>query len=508
MTTSRAASTLTAPVLLLGPWSRGRSYGVLKKSNARDLDSADEALLGDFALALTSWAKRSTGEFICAFPLRSGIAVCRARHMGEGELGPVAQAAVVVAPASLPLQRLIGQLPDPAAEGVGDSDIYLDLGRSPKTAPIVDPGLAWADQLIAVVDEPEAALQGLLDGVTPPEQAPRLNGWATTADLPATGQFNPAELFRLIVHPGTLPAARPRRATGVLKGGRLTIEETPPPDSWAAWSLLRSDPVARHATEAAPWQLDWAEAPAADVVAFAAIAACKRLDAPGRVKLLRALASLAVAAKGDLRVGLEGGFNETLAALVRAAEPDAVAGYIRGLSDGEARFTPAIEHGIAAAAATPAVLSRLTEPALLRLGAAGLLDVLAGDDWVADVKALRALGETAVISLLADAAAKARDSERARRLAALLTVAAADPAWKRPGLGAAVATLLALEPSPSDRLLAHPELMSAVLKRDPGLWPAVSARAVRPALTAAQGAAEFKRALAAALMAEAFGSAA
>ena len=93
-------------------------------------------------------------------------------------------------------------------------------------------------------------------------------------------------------------------------------------------------------------------------------------------------------------------------------------------------------------------------------------------------------------------------------IAALPAVAASDPAWSRTGVAAAVRTLTDLPPSPSDRLLAHPDLMAAVLKTAPDLWPQVSARAVRPALTQAEGAAEFKRALAAALMAESFGSAA
>ena len=61
MSPQRSASTISAPVVVLGPWSRGRSYGVLKKSPGRELDRAHETLLGDFALALASWAKREKG---------------------------------------------------------------------------------------------------------------------------------------------------------------------------------------------------------------------------------------------------------------------------------------------------------------------------------------------------------------------------------------------------------------------------------------------------------------
>ena len=516
MSPQRSVSTISAPVVVLGPWSRGRSYGVLKKSPGRELDRAHETLLGDFALALASWAKREKGEFVCCFPLggKGGAAIARVRHMGEEELGPVALAAVVlVGPEAVAamggrLHRLIDQLPDPALPETGDAAVTLDLTRAPTATPVPDPGLAWADQIVAVNRGAEEVLQAMLEGVVPVEQAPRIDGWATTAALPENGQFSPAGFFRLMVHEGALPAARPRRATGSVTGGKLTIEETPPPPAWQAWSTLAAAPATRVAVQAAPWDRSWTETPAADVVAFAAIAACKRLDAGGRVALLLAVADLAAGSKGALRAGLEGGFTETLAALVRAAEPAAAAGYIRALSAAPRPLTPAIERGVAAAAASPQVLSRLTEPSLLRLSAGGLLELLAGDDWVADAKALRALGEAAVVPLLADAAARAGASEPARRLAALLAVAASDPAWSRTGVAGAVGILAGLAPSPSDRLLAHPDLMAAVLKTAPELWPAVSARAVRPALAQAQGAAEFKRALAAALMAEAFGSAA
>ena len=511
MSPQRSASTISAPVVVLGPWSRGRSYGVLKKSPGRELDRAHETLLGDFALALASWAKREKGEFVCCFPLggKGGAAIARVRHMGEEELGPVALAAVVlVGPEAVAamggrLHRLIDQLPE-----TGDAAVTLDLTRAPTATPVPDPGLAWADQIVAVNRGAEEVLQALLEGVVPVEQAPRIDGWATTAALPENGQFSPAGFFRLMVHEGALPAARPRRATGSVTGGKLTIEETPPPPAWQAWSTLAAAPATRVAVQAAPWDRSWTEPPAADVVAFAALAACKRLDAAGRVALLLGVADIATASKGALRAGLEGGFNETLAALVRAADPAAAAGYIRALSAAPRPLTPAIERGVAAAAASPQVLSRLTEPSLLRLSAGGLLELLAGDDWVADAKALRALGEAAVVPLLTDAAARAAASEPARRLAALLAVAASDPAWSRTGVAAAVRTLADLPPSPSDRLLAHPDLMAAVLKTAPDLWPQVSARAVRPAIAQAQGAAEFKRALAAALMAESFGSAA
>jgi len=514
MTSTRAASTISAPVVLLGPWSRGRSYGVLRQSPGRALDPAVQALLGDFALALASWAKRDKGEFVCAFPLggKGGAAVARVRHMGEEELGPVALAAVVLvgpeAAASGRLHRLLGQLPDPANDAAGEAEVRLDLAAPAAVQPIADPGLAWADQIVSTASNAEATLAALLEGVSPAEQAPRLTGWASTAALPENGQFSPATLFRLMVHEGALPAARPRRATGSVAGGKLTIEAAAPPASWRAWAAMAAAPATRLAVEAAPWQVAWAEAPASDVVAFAAIAACKRLDSAGRVALLLGIADLAASAEGEARAGLEGGFNETLAALVRAAEPADAAGYIRALSDSPGHRTAAIERGVAAAAASPQVLSRLTEPSLLRLSAGGLLDLLAGDDWVADLKALRALGEAALTPLLNDAAARAGASKPARRLTALLAVAAADPAFKRPAVGAAVEALLALPAAPADRLLAHPDLMAAILKAAPRLWPAVSARAVRPALVGAQGAAEFKRALGAALMAEAYGSAA
>ncbi|MBX7250036.1 MAG: hypothetical protein K1X35_13455, partial [Caulobacteraceae bacterium] len=438
-------------MVLLGPWSRGRSYGVLKKSPGRDLEPAHQALLGDFALALANWAKRETGEFVCAFPLggRGGAAVIRARRLGEEELGPVAMAAALILPAEVAaegrLHRFLSQVPDPADPSAGEAEALVDPAAPAPAPPVSNPGLAWADQIVALSGDPEAALGALLEGVEPPEQAPRLDGWASTAALPENGQFSPAALFRLITHAGTLPAARPRRTAGTLEAGRLAIEAAPPPVSWQAWTALRGAPAARTAAEAAPWQPAWAGAPPADVVAFAAIAACKRLDAAGRVTLLLALADLAAASPSrPLREGFEGGFSETLAALVRAADPADAAGYIRALAGAPAPLTPAIERGVAAAAASPQVLSRLTEPSLLRLGAGGLIDELAAGEWIADVKALRALGPATLASLLAAAAARAGASEPARRLTALLAVAAADPAGDGKAVAPAVEALLAL----------------------------------------------------------------
>lgn len=516
MSSKRAPGSTQAPVLVIGPWSRGRSYGVVRASPGGEPGPAAQALLGDFALSLSSWAKRQSGRFAACFALPGGaFALVRAQHMGEADLGPVAMATVVlVAPevaaaAGGRLHRLLGQVPDPADPESGLATVTLDPRAGFDGVPIANPGLAWNDQFISVRGEAEAALQGLLEGLTPEAQRPRIDGWATTGALPPAGQFDPWTLFRLIVHEGAPPPAGslPSHAIGSVAAGRLSMAPVPPPTAWAAWSALAADPAAKVAADSAPWDPAWAETPAADVVAFAAIAACKTLAAPGRVALLLAIASLAEGSEPSLRLGLEGGFVETLGALVRAADPAAAAGYIKALAERPAPFTPAVEHGVGAAAAAAAVLPRLPETAMRRF-AGGLVTGLSVADWIADVGDLRGLGEPVLTVLLPEAVRAAGAAPEHRRLAALMTAAAADPAFSRPGVIQALESLLALEADPADRLLARPELMDLTLTRAPNLWPALSARAVRPGLAGATTVADFKAALAAALMAESRGRAA
>ena len=516
MSPKATPKSMQAPVLVIGPWSRGRSYGVVRASPGGEPGRAAQALLGDFALSLSSWAKRQSGEFAACFALPGGdFALVRARHMGEADLGPVAMAAVVLVSGAAAsalggrLHRLLDQIPDPADPETGVSPVALDPRAAFEGQPIANPGLAWNDQFIAVRGEPERTLQALLEGLTPEAQRPRIDGWATTGGLPPTGQFDPWSLFRLIVHEGAPPPAGslPSHAIGSVAAGRLSMAPTPPPTAWAAWSALAADPDAKAATDAAPWNPAWADTPAADVVAFAAIAACKKLNAAGRVGLLLGIAELAEGSEPSLRLGLEGGFVETLGALVRAAEPAAAAGYIKTLAERPAPYTPAVEHGVGVAAATAAVLPRLPEASVRRF-AGGLVTGLAAADWIEAAGDLRALGEAALTVLLPEAVRTAGASGDHRRLASLMTAAAADPGFSRPGTVGALEALFALDPHPADRLLARPELMALLLARAPNLWPELSARAVRPGLAEATDAAAFKAALAAALMAEARGRAA
>lgn len=516
MSPKAAPKSFKAPVLVIGPWSRGRSYGIVRSSPGPGPDRAQQALLGDFALSLSGWAKRQTGAFVAAFPLPGGVsALVRARHMGEAELGPVAMATVVLADGRLlaaaggRLHRLLGQVPDPAEAETGLAPLVIDARPDFDVGPIADEGLAWNDQFISVRGDAERCLQALLEGLTPEAQRPRIDGWASTGALPPNGQFDPWALFRLVVHEGAPPPAGslPSHAIGSVAAGRLSMAPVPPPTAWAAWSALNAAPGAKQAAEAAPWDPSWADTPAADVVAFAAIAACKKLNAPGRVALLTAIAELAEGAEPSLRLGLEGGFVETLGALVRAAEPAAAAGYIRTLGERPAPYTPPIEQGVGSAAADKGVLARLPEAALRRF-AGGIVAALAAADWIGEAEDLAALGETAVALLLPEAVRVAASSGDARRLATLMTAAGASAGFSRPRVAEALEALFALPPHADDRLLARPEVMGLVLDRAAPLWPELSARAVRPGMAEATGADAFRRALAAALMAEAKGRAA
>ena len=497
--TTAAPRTVTAPVLLLGPRSRGRSYGVLRRSPGPEPDSATLALLNDFALSLAGWAGRNQGGFAACFPTPDGgVALARAERLGEAELGAVGQAAVVLlgpdAAAEEGLHRLIGRLPDAADPEVGKAAVRLPLDGGEAIKPIPNTGLAWADQVIGVDGDASGALQALIEGVYPPAQKRRVRGWATTADLPEVGSFRPAELFQLMTHPGA-----PRRATGSISGGVLTSKDPPPPASWQAWSALARSPATRFAADAAPWNPSWAETPAADVVAFAGIEACKRLDTAGRVELLRGVAALADASEGAVSEGLQGGYTAILDALSRAGEPAAAADYLGGLLSGP--VPEAGLRGAAAAAAAQAVLQRLSPDEVARLAGAGLVDALAGQEWTSP-SGLRDLNP-AVLGVLARAALS-EPGEEARTLAPRLIAAEARTA----GFAEDLDALMRLPRHAADTALARSEVVEAVVDARPEHWSELVARAVRPALRTARDPAAFKQALAAALAAEKAGSAA
>lgn len=117
---------------------------------------------------------------------------------------------------------------------------FADLPMKPDWTDI---GIAWRDMVVMVPETADVlpALATVLARMGPPEQARRIAGWATTAMLPAAGDFDPWELCPLLVlGPGRRrPPGLRHQVVRVDENGLPPAGITPPP-AWTAWSVLRA----------------------------------------------------------------------------------------------------------------------------------------------------------------------------------------------------------------------------------------------------------------------------
>ena len=237
--------TVLVPTAVIGPKAQGRNYGLRRHAGPR-LSSESQARLADFALSLAGWAMQRRQQFVAMLPLAadgSSFAVARARHLGEGELGPIAVAHLLLVDAALldaigwASPRLLRLLPQPEDPAFG-----LELLKvSPKSLkpvvsrPMTAPRVGWSDVAIDVGDEdPEAALAALVEGIENPARRAGLTGWASTSLMTPVGDLAPARVFKLVTHPAVeSPAAF--QATHELLSAKTMAEPTL---AWKAWLQL------------------------------------------------------------------------------------------------------------------------------------------------------------------------------------------------------------------------------------------------------------------------------
>lgn len=489
---------------VIGPKAQGRNYGLRRYAGPR-LTSESQARLADFALSLAGWAMLRRSRFAAMLPMAadgSSFAVARARHLGEGELGPVAVAHLVIVDAALlealdwASPRLLRLLPEPEDPAFGLELMPISPGGLAKaiTRPVTAPRVGWADVVIEVGDDdPEAALCGLVEGVEPPARRAGLTGWASTTLIAPAGDLDPARTFKLVTHASAeSPAAF--QATHELLSLKASAE---PSLAWKAWlklaAIAEREPAAA-ALRSAQWSPDKARLPADDVMFEEIASACAELTPAEMVALLRAVmrhAGEADAASAALRDGV----SETFNALVAVADTQGAAFYVRGLTDGADAVALKVLPGLDEVMAKPDVAawlgdiaSRLHLAEVVRLWAARLT----ADPAFAD--ALTTAGP-AFLDAALDTALAGLEDEGTRRLAGtLLRLQCLRPAMDGAGVRAALSALLTEPPASADAALADQGVLAAARRFAPELAATLATRAIPAGLRKARRPADFTRA--------------
>ena len=492
------------PAAVIGPKAQGRNYGLRRYAGPR-LASDSQARLADFALSLAGWAMLRRRRFVAMLPLAtdgSSFAVVRARHLGEGELGPIAVAHLLIVDAALlealdwASPRLLRLLPEPedAAFGLEPVRVSPNSLANALSRPMAGSRIGWSDVAIDVGDEdPEAALCALVEGVESAAQRSRLTGWASTSLIAPAGDLDPARTFKLVTHASAeSPAAF--QATHELLSLKASAE---PSLTWKAWlklaAIAEREPAAA-SLRSAQWSQDKARLPAENVMFEEIASACADLTPAAMVELLRAV--MRHAGDGDaVSQALRDGVSETFNALVAVADAQGAAFYVRGLIDGADPIAPAALPGLDEVMADPAVAvwlgdvaQRLDLAKVIRLWA----DRLAAEPAFGDAIALAG---PAFIDAALDAALSTLDDVATRRLAGtLLRLRCQSPGLAGARLRIALSALLARPATNTDAALADPDLLQAARTFAPELSATLAARAIPTGLRQARHPADFTRA--------------
>ncbi len=496
MTAPATSAERLVPTAVIGPKAQGRNYGLRRYAGQR-LSPESQARLADFALSLAGWAMLRRRRFVAMLPLAadgSSFAVVRARHLGEGELGPIAIAHLLIVDdalldaldwASPRLLRLISE-PEDAAFGLSQTPVSPSGLATPAARPMAMSRVGWEDVAVDVgEDDPETALCALVEGVDSPSRRARLTGWASTSLIAPAGALDPARVFKLVTHASAESPAAFQGSHELLS--LRTIDE--PSLAWKTWlklaAIAEREPAAA-ALRSAQWSQDRARLPAADLMFEEIASACATLSPSAMVDLLRAVMRHA---DGDdaASQALRDGVSETFDALIAVADAQGSAFYVRGLTDGLTTDALKALRKLDAVMAEPAVAAwlgdiahRLDLTAVARLWAVRL----AADPAFAD--ALSMAGPVFLDAVL-DLALTRLDDEALRRLAgALLRLhclrSTVDGARIRPALSA----LLARPPASVDAALADPAVLDAAKTFAPELSSALASRAIPAGLRQAR----------------------
>lgn len=476
------------PTAVIGPKAQGRNYGLRRYAGPR-LTSEGQARLGDFALSLAGWAMLRRRSFVAMLPMASddsAFAVARARHLGEGELGPVAVAHLLIVDAPLlealdwSSPRLLSLLPEPDSADFGLAPLAISLAtltQSPGPS-ISSPRVGWSDVAVDVGDDdPEAVLGALVEGVDPPAQRARLTGWASTSLIPPAGDLDPARTFKLVAHPS---AESPSgfQASHELLSLNTTAEA---PVTWKAWlklaAIAEREPAAV-ALRSAQWSADKARLPAGDVMFEEIASACAALTPAAMVELLNAVMRHAKGtdpASAALRAGVSGTFD----ALIAVADAQGAAFYVSRLIDVADPSTLDVLQGLDVVIAKPAVAAwlgdivhRLDLTPVVRLWARDLATDAAFIETIA--AAAPAFLDTAL-----DCALGHLEDEDIRLLAgAMLRLQCQRPTLEGARISMALSALLARPAAKADAALADPDVLSAAALFAPRLATTLATRAI------------------------------
>ena len=383
--------------VVIGPESRGRNYGVLRRCGA-PLSMDATARLNDFALSLTGWALRRLERFAAFFPLtqdEESFALVRAGLLGEGVQGPVAVANVAIVPRALLAQigwdspRLLRAVADPGDESFGATEALFrpdQASAKPAVAIYNPPNSAWADQVVDVGGlDPERVLPVVFAAIQPPAQRERVSSWVTTTLLAAVGQFDPVSIFRLVLHPEAEGLGRfaPSHVASRIDAVSLEGEA---PEGWRMFARLSA--YGRRADMAPLAPFAWSPAMADDTGQQVALAmllqACLGLDPERQAALIQAVARRAQGTDA-LDEGLRHALGEVFAALTKGVGGEATAFYIQRLLTGADTAVAAAVPGLTARASASDVLGWLgAEVSALDAGvvAEQWLGLLEDEHWV------------------------------------------------------------------------------------------------------------------------------
>lgn len=478
------------PAISVGPRDRGRSYGVLGHSFAPEDFARFQPVIEDFSLALAAWADLHRDRCVALVPLdagRSAWILWRARHLGAGELGTIARAngLLISAEAMEAIEsrphRLLSALPEPDDGPYGSHSVSA-ASQAPTTPPLSAFGLEWRDQLIVLLDEtdPETVLVAALESVSPAAQIARIDGWASTGALAASGGFDPADAFRLVVRPRGEPRSPIASAAREvqLRDGQILAPPEPEPAVWRAWRAVDQARSAFAGTPPAEWRPAWLTQTPDRPASLALLQAAAALTPEARLALIAAAAANA-RADADLTEPMGQAAAQALLRLAASADDEGDgARYVEaGLT--EARFGPATAAALASLMPLEAAPS-LSKSGLEQALASGLLARLAEAEAAPVVAAYP---PAMLMTLLAESLRRAETSSPSRGMAVqLIRTLAVGETLSRRYAAAGVSALADMAPSEADVGLATPAVAAVVREHprvDAGLY---ATRAVQPLL--------------------------
>ena len=481
------------PTLSIGPRDRGRSYGVLHHSLDADDFARARPRLEDFALALAAWADLGLTRFVALTPLdgSGGPAVLwRARFIGAGELGSIAVAnglflsETEVARLGGQAHRLLGSLPEPDGSPFGVTRLSIGGPAAAASGALPAFGLEWRDQVLELLDDadPEAVAVAALDGISPRVQQARIDGWATTGSLRASGAFDPQAAFRLIVRPRSEPR-EPRRVEDAdrsvveVSGGRIVAPPQPEPASWRAWQAVARTVAGVSQAADAGWKPAYQALSPDRSAALALLQFAAPLAAPDRLALISRAVSGARADEA-IAEALRRAAGQALVRLAAASdETGAGDAYLEaGLT--EVALGDAAAREVVQAAAIEA-LARLGPAASARALEVGLIERVAADPAM-----VAALGPDLAMAMLGKVLGRPRLEGETRALAVGLVrrLSGGEPLSRR----YAAAGVAALMERPADGVdvgLARVEIAGLVRDHPRIDRAAYADRALRPVLS-------------------------